>query len=187
MSSEISRIRSFCAKDNILSYQRNTKQFLSTDEMNAVAAECEQQIRLYHSQGLNLGHCDSHEHVHTEWFIFRALEPVLRRNGFSSVRVSQNIGEFSLKNRTYKSIFNYSLKRRGWRSEEFCGSYREFLKLNEFSKMKYADVEVVVHPTLNPKGVLVDAVYGEELEPPLKKLRDMRQILSRPADGERYY
>jgi predicted glycoside hydrolase/deacetylase ChbG (UPF0249 family) len=184
MSSEISRIRSFCAKDNILSYQRNTKHFLSKDEMNAVASECERQIHSYHSQGLSLIHFDSHEHVHTEWFIFRALEPVLRRNGFSSVRVSQNIGEFSFKNRAYKSIFNYYLKRRGWNSEKFCGSYREFLKLDAFSNMKDADVEVVVHPTLSPKGLLVDAVYGEELVPPLKKLRDLVQILIRPAKEE---
>jgi predicted glycoside hydrolase/deacetylase ChbG (UPF0249 family) len=176
VSSEISKIRSFCTKDNILSYQRNTKQFLSKDEMNAISAECEHQIHLYHSQGLNLVHFDSHEHVHTEWFIFRAIEPVLRLNGFSSARVSQNIGEFSIKNRIYKSIFNYYLKRRGWNSEEFCGSYHEFLKLNAFSKMKDADVEVVVHPILNSKGLLIDAVYGEELVPPLKKLRDLGQL-----------
>ena len=185
VSSEISQIRTFCAKDNILSYQRNTKQFLSKDEMNAVAAECEHQIRIYHSQGLNLIHFDSHEHVHTEWFIFRAIEPVIRLSGFSSARVSQNIGEFSFKNKIYKTIFNYYLKRRGWNCEKFCGSYREFLKLNAFSNMKDADVEVVVHPTLSPKGLLVDAVYGEELVPPLKRLRDLVQIVTRPAKKER--
>ena len=184
VSSEISHIRAFCAKDNILSYQRNTKQVLSKIEMNAVAAECEHQIRLYRSQGLQLNHFDSHEHVHTEWFMFRTIEPVLRLNGFSSVRVSQNIGEFPLKNRIYKSFFNYYLKRRGWNSEEFCGSYREFLKLNAYSKMKDAQVEVVVHPALNSQGVLMDAVYGEELAPPLQKLRNLSQIMTGSVNGE---
>ena len=184
LSSEISQIRTFCVKDNILSYQRNTKNILSKDEMNAVAAECEHQIRLYHKQGLNLIHFDSHEHVHTEWFIFRAIEPVLRLNGFASARISQNIGEFSFKNKIYKTIFNYYLKKRGWNCEKFCGSYHEFLRLKTFSNMKDAFVEVVVHPTLNSDRLLVDAVYGEELVPLLKKLRDLNQFLDRPVEKE---
>jgi chitin disaccharide deacetylase len=165
----------FCSNSGGFIYQRNNKKFLSKSEMSAVLVECEDQIRRFHQQGLYPTHFDSHQHVHTEWFIFRAIESVLRKYGFLSVRISQNIGEFSFKKRVYKEFFNYYLKRRKWNCEDFSGDYFNLIRLKTFSKMTDAVVEAMVHPTLNSRGVVIDALSGEELAPQIKNLRGLGQ------------
>ena len=180
ISSKIADIHPFHSKGGMFTYQRNAKLFLSRREMEAISAECEDQIRRFHDHGLYPTRFDSHEHVHTEWFIFRAIEPVLRKYGFSSVRISQNIGEFSFGNRAYKGIFNYYLKRRKWNCEAFSGEYRAFVRLKAFSNMTDGAAEVVVHPTLSSRGVVIDAASGEELAPQIKNLRGLNQSYGQP-------
>jgi len=177
ISSKIAEISSFCTKDGIFTYRHNAKLFFSRREMEAIAAECEDQILRFHEQGLHPTHLDSHQHVHTEFFIFRAIEPVLKKYGFSSVRISPNIGNYSLVNRAYKSIFNNYLKRRKLIAEELCGDYFDCLKLDGFSGMEDSGIEILVHPTFSSHGLLIDAVYGEELAPWINKIRDLSQSI----------
>lgn len=175
ITSEIANTPLFCSNGGIFVYKRNARRVLSRREMDAISQECEGQIRRFREEGLHPTHFDSHHHVHTEWFIFRAVEPVLRRHAFSSVRISYNIGHSSLVHRAYKAAFNAYLKRRGWNVSEFCGDYSNFAKFNAFSSLEDSIAEVVVHPTVSSLGLLIDAISGEELAPQLKDLKSEYQ------------
>lgn len=173
MSPQMAQTPLFCSNDGRLRFRRNTRIFLSRSQMRAVAAECEEQISTFHRQGLRPNHLDSHHHVHTEWHIFRAIEPVLRRHGFLSVRLSKDIGSSSLSKRVYKTLFNGYLRKRTWASTQSFCDYTDLIRQGRLSSMRHIVVEVMCHPDLLPGDLLIDAISREELAPRLKELRRM--------------
>ena len=173
ISAQMVQVPLFCSPGGRLIFQRNTRTFFSTREMNAILAECECQIIRFHKHGLHPTHLDSHHHVHTEWSVFRTIEPLLRKHGFSSVRVSRNIGTCSVPKKAYKKIFNSYLKRSGWTSAEYFGDYTDLLNCGTSKLPDNSVVEVMVHPTSNSNGVLIDAISEQELAPKIDELRQM--------------
>jgi predicted glycoside hydrolase/deacetylase ChbG (UPF0249 family) len=146
-------------------YRRNTRRYITRVEQEAIGDECERQIKRFHEMGLHPTHLDSHHHVHTEWFIFHAIAPVLKRYGFTSVRIAKNIGRSSFARLAYKTIFNRYLERCGLHGADYFGNYTEVI---EYREMIMADpnavVEVMTHPVFNREGMLIDAASGESLE-----------------------
>jgi chitin disaccharide deacetylase len=168
----------FC-RNGAFVYKRNTRRYISRIEKEAVADECERQIKSFYAMGLHPTHLDSHHHVHTEWFIFQAIEPVLKHYGFTSVRISKNIGHSSFARHAYKTIFNRYLKRCRLDAADYFGDYTEIIA---HRLMLMADpesiVEVMTHPVFSSEGVLVDAISGESLELSLCSLKaNMRSVL----------
>jgi chitin disaccharide deacetylase len=161
----------FCSSGGTFTYTRNAGVYFSPDALRAVRAEFEQQIRLLHEEGVRPAHMDSHRHVHTEWFIFQAVEPALRRCGITSVRIAKNIGRTPLVKNMYKTLFNRHLEHGSWQSTAYFGSVEEVLDNAAFLTHRNAIVEVMTHPTLDSRGVIVDALSGNELLPQLEHLR----------------
>ena len=70
---------------------------------SVVREEIESQVGRFLSTGSTFLHLDSHHHVHTDYSIARILLPIVRKNGFSSIRLSRNWGDdISLSKRIYK-------------------------------------------------------------------------------------
>ncbi|HLP15680.1 MAG TPA: ChbG/HpnK family deacetylase [Bacteroidota bacterium] len=165
----------FCNTEGMFIYRRNTRRFITRSEKEAVADECEHQIRRFYEAGLSPVHLDSHHHVHTEWSIFNAIEPVLRRNGITSVRISKNIGPSTLMRMTYKSLFNLYLDFLRIRATRYFGEYTEILP----SAQAFAPetlVEVMTHPVFDSQGVIVDARSARPLEEGISVLRSSLPI-----------
>jgi chitin disaccharide deacetylase len=170
LSSAIAETPCFCKKGGVFTYKRNTARFLTRSEMSAVRSECEYQIRTFHEHNLHPTHLDSHHHVHTEWSIFRAIEPVLRENHFSSARISANLTRSSFVKGAYKGLFNSYLRMKKWASTDYFCDISELAGLADGSSAKDAVVEIMTHPDFNSEGVLVDALSGEELGPQIEKV-----------------
>jgi hypothetical protein len=173
ISPEMKNTRCFCAQDSRFTYRRNSKRYLSKSEKNAAAKECEAQIRRFHEQRLFPTHLDSHHHVHTEWSIFRAIEPVLRRHRITSVRLSRNVGKFSIPIYAYKTLFNSYLRRGRWSANEFFGDCSDFMKHRVTQGKINAHAEVMTHPGFDSHGLLIDVLSGEELAPQIEELKRM--------------
>jgi predicted glycoside hydrolase/deacetylase ChbG (UPF0249 family) len=171
ISSRIAHTPVFCSDGKGFSFRRNTTVWLSRSEVLAVSDECEGQILRFKEQRLRPTQFDSHRHVHTEWSIFRAIEPVLKRLGISSVRMAQNIGTSSFPKTAYKRIFNSYLKKRKWTSTDYFGDYSEILKCSSSLIPAESVVEAMVHPTIDCRGALIDAISGQELAPQIDALR----------------
>jgi chitin disaccharide deacetylase len=157
---------SFCRNSGEFTYWRNTRMYLTRRETQAVADECEMQIRRCHDAGLHPTRLDSHHHVHTEWFIFRAIAPVIKKHGITSVRISKNIGRSSFARHAYKTIFNGYLKRRRIDATEYFGDYREVIDHEEAFAAAGPDavIEAMTHPSFNSEGMLIDGRSGDPLD-----------------------
>jgi predicted glycoside hydrolase/deacetylase ChbG (UPF0249 family) len=163
----------FCSRDGRFKFPPSSYLYLTDAQRQVVSNECDCQIERFHDHGLYPIHLDSHHHVHTEWWVFRAIEPVLKKQGISSVRCSRNIGHSSVPKVVYKHLFNGYLKRQKWQAEDYFGRTVDILSLRLPSVNKTSRIEIMVHPTLSPSGVLIDAFSGEELLPAIKDLRAM--------------
>jgi chitin disaccharide deacetylase len=172
INSLMSRIPLFCSKDGGFIYRRNKKMILSRVETDAVSAECEDQIFKFNEQKLHPTHLDSHHHIHTEWFIFRAIEPIIRKHGFSSVRIADNIVNSSVPKKIYKSLFNTYLKNRHWLSTSHFGDISDIVKCKASVFRNNSVIEVMVHPTIGPGNTLIDALSGKEIESLIEILRN---------------
>lgn len=129
---------------------------LSSIELACVYEEAEAQIIRYLSYGLPEKHLDSHHHVHTDLAVWKAIEPLLKKYNFRTVRLGRNmILKPSMFNRLYKFKLNRNIKKDGYAFSKYFGSYKD---LREYYKEieNGAVIEVMTHPMYNEEGVLVD-------------------------------
>jgi predicted glycoside hydrolase/deacetylase ChbG (UPF0249 family) len=166
----------------------------------AIIAEAEAQIEKYLAYGFQLMHIDSHQHVHTDLSVYKAIKPLLIKYGFKSIRVSRNIPhtEIHALKRLYKSYLNNSIQNLMYlagdriRTKEYMGSLEDFRKS---SKEKYNDgnYEIMIHPTLTDKGMLTDNFSKIDIREHLKKDTIANYICAtyylypRESDNERTY
>ncbi len=147
------------------SFHRNllTRLWIGKKIKKAIIAEAEAQIEKYIAYGFQLMHIDSHQHVHTDLSVYKAIKPLFVKYGFKSIRVSRNIPptEISILKKVYKSYLNNSIQNIIYSSgdiiwtKEYMGSLEDFIRL---SKEKYNDgnYEIMIHPILTGSGVLTD-------------------------------
>lgn len=127
-------------------------------EAAALSEEIEAQIRRYLAFGLTEKHLDSHHHSHTDLSVWRLAEPLLKKYGFRSVRISRNLfaeGKCSPVNRVYKHTYNRRLRRTGMLCADYFGSYRDFCAAID-SIEDDCLTEMMLHPMFSPEGDLVD-------------------------------
>ncbi len=160
LTESIRKERRFCRKDGSFNayFQQHTisRLVISRKEKECVREEIEAQIRKYFSYGLPERHLDSHHHVHTDSSVMDVLLPLLLKYKFRSVRLTRNLFvRMSLLKRVYKSGFNIKLKRNGFNTADFFGSYRDLSAMNGNIK-EGSLVEVMVHPMYGEDGTLND-------------------------------
>ncbi|MBN1398751.1 MAG: ChbG/HpnK family deacetylase [Bacteroidetes bacterium] len=172
LGARITRSLLFCSEEGEFKYRRNNKIFLSREEMNIISAECESQILKFHKYGLKPDHFDSHKHVHTEFFIFRAVEPILKKYKFSSVRILDNVVVCSTAKKAYKTIFNAYLRAK-WKTTDYFSEYSVILNNKALISKNDSIIEAMVHPTFNSKGIMIDALTGKEIILNLQELKSL--------------
>ena len=95
------------------------------------------------------------------------LMPLMQRYGFKSVRLSRNLFlKMNPLKRIYKSSFNRKLKRNGFITTDYFGSYRDLSAMNGCLRDDVL-IEVMVHPMYDGSGVLMDT------NTPMERVRDL--------------
>ena len=121
------------------------------DSTKALVAEARAQVKKYVEYGLPLMHCDSHCHMHTRLPIARVLFPILKEYGFKSVRRPYNLG-FGWSMRDILRRFRNGL----FAVERIKAGLKTTKGFGDVGKWGMNDVEVMVHPRYNARGVLVN-------------------------------
>ena len=165
----------FCDKNGCFtgSFHRTARYrfMLPSGLQTIVREEIEAQVGRFISTGSTFLHLDSHHHVHTDYSIARIALPIVRANGFSSVRLSRNWGDdISLAKRMYKKALNYYLQTDIKGLTDFFTDFRGLR--NGIKRLPDgSSFEVMVHPMFGNKehldldGELTDGgrLISEEL------------------------
>jgi len=130
---------------------------LTRDEANAIETELTAQIDAVVASGINPSHFDSHHHFHTQWPVATIVIRVARRYGVPAIRLTRNCGPHpGISIRLYKAAFNTRLARAGLTRTRHFGSAADAASLLRFA----GPVEVMVHPSLDAAGRVVDVTPG---------------------------
>lgn len=130
--------------------------FLNKQTKRNIRIECEAQVKKFIEAGFTLRHFDSHGHSHTLISFWRIIKRVLKKYGFETTRISENVSKKKrLISRCYKFIFN-TFKTKSFRRPDYLCSYKDIDK-SLFSKNRI--LEIMVHPDYE-NGVLVNR-YGK--------------------------
>ncbi len=168
LTDNIRKFSCFCDKNGRFnaSFQKRTtgRLYLTKEETRAASEEMEEQIKKYLKLGLDNKHLDSHHHVHTDPSIYPSLEPLIKKYGIRSVRLSRNIyGKISFLKAVYKKRYNKKLRKTGVFTTEYFGSYIDFKR--SCDKMPANSLtEIMVHPMYSDSGELVDTDTPMERE-----------------------
>jgi predicted glycoside hydrolase/deacetylase ChbG (UPF0249 family) len=167
LTEKLRREPRFCGPDGLLLPRRcGTLIRLSLSEQRAVAAEMCAQIARCRSYGLPLTHIDSHHHIHEELGIIGVVVPIMREQGIMSIRPMQNLRRCrTLIRRMYTCAFNIALRTKWIARTRYFGSlsdYLTFVSLNG-APPPNSTIELMVHPTIGPAGVIVDAGQNASL------------------------
>ena len=149
---------------------------ISRKEKKALAIEADAQFkRFLELLGPDcLRHFDSHHHTHIDWSVWGTIKKAALANGFTDVRLSQNVfgkdKTLSLLKRLYKALFNKRL-RKDFSSTTYFSSVKEFANVTEKRReeimTKGTDIELMCHPKYLEDGSFKDQ---EEIEV-LRKLK----------------
>lgn len=179
LTEELRREPRFCGPDGCMLPRRRGKLIrLSSSERRAVAAELCAQIARCRFFGLPLTHLDSHHHIHEEPGIIGVVLTVMREQGIKFVRPMQNLRRCrTLVRRIYTYAFNKALRRQGVARTRYFGAVSDYLA---FVSLKGAPppngtIELMVHPTIGPDDVIVDAPQNTGLSEALGTVRKYRR------------
>jgi predicted glycoside hydrolase/deacetylase ChbG (UPF0249 family) len=149
---------------------------LAHDEASAIETELGAQIDAVLAAGIAPSHFDSHHHVHTQWPIGTIVIRLAGRYRVSAVRLTRNCGSVPrLPTRMYKWAFNLRLARAGVAPARYFGSAVDAATLDRFD----GPVEVMVHPSLEVDGRIVDVTPGaQSLEDVAAHWRSVGRLMS---------
>lgn len=158
LSEKMKKCERFC-RNGIFIYKRNAVMSLSTAEKDAISDEIRMQIAKIKNAGVPLTHLDSHEHVHTEYAIYKLIRNILKEEGIETIRLTTNCLKTSFAKKIYKNWFNRKLVSDGFRTADFFLSYFDDISFREDQKV----IEMMIHPKME-NDQLVDHVTGEIIQ-----------------------
>jgi len=147
---------------------------LGRDEASAIETELAAQIDAVLASGITPSHFDSHHHVHTQWPVSTIVMRLAGRYEVSAIRLTRNCGPNPrLPARIYKRAFNSRLARASLAPSRHFGSAADAATLVRFD----GPVEVMVHPSLDVEGRVVDVTPGAR---PLEEVAAYWRSIGRP-------
>jgi predicted glycoside hydrolase/deacetylase ChbG (UPF0249 family) len=154
---------------------------LGAAEKAALAEEIRAQIRKCRSAGIPLTHIDSHHHIHTAWAVASIVIRVAKEEGIPCIRIARNLGRDSSVFKTaYKRIFNTKLKMLLLAATDYFGSIDDVLEMKRCGSIQniVRSCEIMVHPRLNERDLLVEDSNGLELEPLVRQVDGYKDACS---------
>lgn len=139
-------------------FRRFRSRLLSKSDRAMIAAEVGAQIQRCRAAGLPLTHADSHQHVHNEPMVFRAIQPVLKQLGIRHLRISRNMDSMPAVSPKYvaKFCFNRWVAFHGLRGTDYFGTVENFEQFRSADRLAGASIEILTHPSFDQGGTLID-------------------------------
>lgn len=146
---------------------------LGSEEKAALAREVRAQVRRCRDRGLPITHIDSHHHIHTAWAVASIVIRIAKEEGIPFIRIARNLGQdSSVFKAAYKHIFNAKLKMLRLAATDHFGSIDDILGMRRRGSIQniVRSCEIMVHPRLNERDLLVEDSNGLELEPLVRQI-----------------
>lgn len=161
----------FFKKSSFSSKERIKSLFLINKKIERlIYDEFSAQINKVKSNGVQITHLDSHHQIHDMFAIMKIMSELLKEHNIPSMRILNNLNRsFNRFKNAYRNMINIYLKRRGINFSDYLGDqdgFFEFYKNNpEFiSKNKENKIEIMVHPSFNINGDLVNKIGDNEYD-----------------------
>jgi len=153
LTDSIRRLNLFCDEEGNFNaaFHTNTltRLYLNTKIIGIIREEINEQLEKYIKYKFELLHLDSHHHIHTDYAIFKAIKPLIKKYNVKSMRISRNLyNKNTLYNSIYKLIFNNYIIKPSVYTTDYFGSIDDLLNLSKDKiKVKERDVvELMIHP-----------------------------------------
>ncbi len=162
LTEKIKRFPRFCDKEGRLCLSRTGSLpilWFNTTEREVLAEEVRAQIKRCRAYGIPITHVDSHYHIHADWGVATILILLAQEQHIPYIRIARNCGpNIDSFKRSYKSIFNYRLEISRLARTKYFGDATDFifLKRQGISLKTLKSFEVMIHPNLNDREMLVD-------------------------------
>jgi predicted glycoside hydrolase/deacetylase ChbG (UPF0249 family) len=147
---------------------------LDANERRALIEEIQGQIARCRQRGIPLTHVDSHKHVHQEWAIVPLLIRAARDAGIPYVRRCKTFGFGASGVKTfYRRVVNRRLHQAGLTRTDYFGApddYMLFWCRFEGGQSFAASWEVMIHPSFDADGNLVDSWLERSIEDMVRDL-----------------
>lgn len=156
----------FCNEDGTFNkkfhHMTKTRFVITKAEQDAVREEVEAQLAKFVKYDGVFKKLDSHHHVHTDWSVYRLLEPLALKYGICAMRISATLHKVGLVKELYKRYLNRRIRKHFMTTAEFDGFNANLVAAAERGE----DVELMVHPLYSDSGVIVDTKrpYNELME-----------------------
>jgi predicted glycoside hydrolase/deacetylase ChbG (UPF0249 family) len=154
---------------------RRTVRSLTGKEARLLEAEILAQFQACRQQGITLTHWDSHNHMHWQLGFTPVVIRMAKRCGITGIRIRRNCGPLpkdpSMARRILTPIVrrvrNLTFQVHGLARTDYFGDAVDTAPILRATR---SDVEVMVHPTVDENGRLID-LYGEDLQSLVGALR----------------
>jgi predicted glycoside hydrolase/deacetylase ChbG (UPF0249 family) len=140
---------------------------LSHTEEDAMSLEAGAQIKKCQDSGLFLTHLDSHHHIHEKFHILQIIVPMLRQYGIPRIRILNNLCHETMPHKAvYRRMINWYLRLLKVPRSELFGTAEQFHKVRNrhYDAVHKRVVEVMVHPSLDCAGNVVDALRDKPMK-----------------------
>lgn len=168
LTEEIRSMKFLFNKQDFTPDVRNKKLFfLNMQEQTIILKEYSAQIEKVRSNGIKITHLDTHHQIHDMWAISRLLFTLLKTYDIPTMRILNNLEKSkNIFKDSYRHLMNQYMKAQKINYTDYLGNRIDFLeKLNfdpAFSKNN--SVEIMVHPSYNIDGLLIDRIGKKEFD-----------------------
>ena len=127
----------------------------STEVRKAFRSEILEQLKRFENAGFMPSHINSHHHTHTLPWLFPIFLEISAEMKYP-LRIAQTSFSGSKIKATYRKIINSILKKRNLNFSDYFETMDSYEKRH--AQIAGNTIEIMVHPTYNKDGLLIDAL-----------------------------
>jgi len=131
----------------------------STEVRKAFRTEILEQLKRFENAGLKPSHINSHHHTHTLPWLFPIFLEISAEMKYP-LRIAQTSFSLNQIKALYRKIINSTLKKRNLNFSDYFETINSYEKRQ--TKIAGNTIEIMVHPTYNKDGLLIDALDNLE-------------------------
>lgn len=129
---------------------------LSQEETKALRKEIIAQLYKFCDYSGLMMKLDSHHHLHTDWAVYKILEPIAIKCGFKAMRISATLHTVNFLMWTYKFLLNRRIGKYFAVTQDFDGFNMNLVKA---TKSTNRIIELMTHPMYGENGEILDAKH----------------------------
>ena len=158
-------------KNSIAKSEFNTKKAffkLSQNARGIVSKEVTAQVEKYKALGFQNLVADSHGHIHTKLPFAKIIAPILKKEGFTNIRIPSNVFKKNVAKLVYDKKVIHFYKKYFCSTNYFC-SCDDFIHIKHYRKFKNKTIEVMTHPFVtngklcNRRDISFETLYNKDL------------------------